>query len=76
MQWIAMRREYEHDSPQINRESVSLIVSCLTTALNTSERLTAGELTDPELVDGVSHIKIAHELFAARAVELGIRDAE
>jgi hypothetical protein len=69
-----MKRNYERDSPHINRESVALVVSCLTTALNTSERLTAGELTDPELVEGVSHTEIAYDIFSARAVDLGVRN--
>ena len=69
-----MNRVSERDSPHINRESLALVVSCLTTALNTSERLTAGELTDPELVEGVSHVEVAHDVFATRAVDLGVRN--
>jgi len=69
-----MSRVPEHDSPHINRESLALVVSCLTTALDTSERLTVGELTDPELVEGVSHVEIAHDLFTVRAVDLGVRN--
>lgn len=74
MQSTAMSRISERDSPHINRESLALVVSCLTTALDTSERLTAGELTDPELVEGVSHTEIAYELFTAQAVDLGVRN--